>query len=82
MANAKTTPLSSHTQFPTRVALYARVSTTNGQNPEMQLAELRPYVVSRGWTIVEEYTDMGVSGSKDFTASAQQTDGGCSSPEV
>jgi DNA invertase Pin-like site-specific DNA recombinase len=31
----------------------------------MQLAELRPYVVSRGWTIVEEYTDMGVSGSKD-----------------
>jgi hypothetical protein len=24
-----------------RVALYARVSTLNGQNPEMQLAELR-----------------------------------------
>ena len=50
----------------TRVALYGRVSTSNGhQDPEMQLRELREYSSSRGWTIVEEFTDRGVSGSKD-----------------
>jgi hypothetical protein len=32
-----------------RVALYARVSTLNNQDPEMQLAELREYVGRRGW---------------------------------
>ena len=49
-----------------RVALYARVSTSNGhQDPEMQLRELREYAERRGWKIVEEYVDSGVSGSKD-----------------
>lgn len=48
-----------------RVALYARVSTMNGQNPEMQLAELREYAARRGWTITSEYVDLGVSGSKE-----------------
>jgi DNA invertase Pin-like site-specific DNA recombinase len=48
-----------------RVALYARVSTLHGQNPEMQLAELREYASRRGWTITSEYTDLGVSGSKE-----------------
>src|ERR1019366_6126516 len=49
-----------------RVALYARVSTSNGhQDPEMQLAELREYAGRRGWQIVEEFTDQGVSGSKE-----------------
>lgn len=49
-----------------RVALYARVSTANGnQDPEMQLAELREYAVRRGLTIHEEYVDHGVSGSKE-----------------
>lgn len=47
------------------VALYARVSTLNGQNPEMQLAELREYAQRRGWTISGEYVDLGVSGSKE-----------------
>jgi hypothetical protein len=47
-----------------RVALYARVSTLNGQDPEMQLRELREYAGRRGWEIVGEYTDTGVSGSK------------------
>jgi DNA invertase Pin-like site-specific DNA recombinase len=48
------------------VALYARVSTSNGhQDPEMQLAELREYAGRRGWEIVGEYTDQGVSGSKE-----------------
>ena len=48
-----------------RVGLYARVSTTNGQSPEMQLAELREYSARRGWEIFREYVDQGVSGSKE-----------------
>lgn len=48
-----------------RVALYARVSTLNNQDPEMQLAELREYAGRRGWHIVEEFTDQGVSGCKE-----------------
>jgi DNA invertase Pin-like site-specific DNA recombinase len=48
-----------------RVALYARVSTLNGQNPEMQLAELREYAQRRGWEVFSEYCDLGISGAKD-----------------
>ena len=48
-----------------RVALYARVSTANGQDPQLQLSELREYVQRRGWTIAEEYVDNGVSGVKE-----------------
>jgi len=48
-----------------RVALYARVSTLAGQSPEMQLVELREYAARRGWSIVEEYVDRGVSGVKE-----------------
>jgi DNA invertase Pin-like site-specific DNA recombinase len=48
-----------------RVALYARVSTLNSQDPEMQLVELREYAARRGWQIVEEFTDQGVSGCKE-----------------
>src|ERR1700685_2492323 len=49
----------------TRVALYARVSTLNNQDPEMQLAEQREYAGRRGWEIVEEFTDQGVSGCRE-----------------
>lgn len=49
----------------TRVALYARVSTLNNQDPEMQLSELREYAERRCWHVVEEFTDQGVSGSKE-----------------
>ncbi len=48
-----------------RVALYARVSTLNGQHPEMQLAELREYASRRGWNVAGEYVDEGISGSKE-----------------
>src|SRR5215469_5638518 len=47
-----------------RVALYSRVSTNHGQDPELQLRELREYAASRGWMIIEEYVDHGVSGTK------------------
>ncbi len=48
-----------------RAAIYARVSTHNRQNPEMQLAELREYCARRGWEIVGEYVDAGVSGARE-----------------
>lgn len=49
-----------------RVGLYARVSTSDkGQDPTMQLREMREYVQRRGWDITAEYTDVGISGSKD-----------------
>lgn len=46
-----------------RIALYARVSTTD-QTCEMQLRELREYGTRRGWTIASEYVDTGWSGAK------------------
>src|SRR3989304_6095729 len=49
-----------------RAALYMRVSTKNhGQTTETQALALRDYATHRGLTIVEEYRDEGVSGSKD-----------------
>ncbi len=47
-----------------RVALYGRVSTTNGQSTENQLMELRKVAKRAGWEVVAEYTDEGVSGAK------------------
>jgi hypothetical protein len=35
-----------------------------GQDPEVQLRELREYVERRGWEIADVYTDVGVSGAK------------------
>lgn len=48
-----------------RAAIYARVSTMNGQDPTMQTRELREYCQRRGWEIVGEYVDAGVSGAKE-----------------
>jgi DNA invertase Pin-like site-specific DNA recombinase len=48
-----------------RAGLYARVSTLNGQDPEMQLNELCEYALRRGWQVVGEYVDTGISGAKD-----------------
>ena len=48
-----------------KAAMYGRVSTHNGQNPEMQLRELREYCQHRGWDVTGCYTDVGVSGTKD-----------------
>jgi len=47
-----------------KVALYARVST-NGQDPETQLLALREYAKARKLEVFSEYTDVGISGSKD-----------------
>jgi DNA invertase Pin-like site-specific DNA recombinase len=48
-----------------RVVLYARVSTNNGQDPEVQLRELREYCQRRGFEITEEFVDKGISGSRE-----------------
>lgn len=47
-------------------AIYCRVSTVgNGQSPEMQIRELQEYCLRRRWTVVSEFVDEGISGSKD-----------------
>src|SRR6266404_4830836 len=48
-----------------RAAIYARVSTNNGQDPHMQIRELREYCGRRGWDIQGEYVDTGVCGAKE-----------------
>lgn len=49
-----------------RCAIYARVSTANnGQDPTMQTRELREYCERRGWTVSDEYVDVGICGAKD-----------------
>lgn len=49
-----------------RTAIYARVSTSNGQqSPAMQLSTLREYCEARGLEIYKEYVDEGISGAKD-----------------
>ncbi len=45
-------------------AIYARVSTRNGQTTENQLRELRAVARRHGWKIVATYTDDGISGAK------------------
>lgn len=45
-----------------RVAIYTRVST-NHQTTENQRLELRRVAECRGWKIVKEYTDEGISGA-------------------
>jgi DNA invertase Pin-like site-specific DNA recombinase len=46
-----------------RAAIYVRVSTDK-QTIENQLRELRQIAERRGWEIVEEYHDAGISGAK------------------
>lgn len=48
-----------------KAVAYARVSTHNGQDPMLQIRELREYVQRRGWDLAGEYVDQGISGSKE-----------------
>ena len=47
-----------------RVAIYTRVST-DGQSVENQRRELLAVAERRGWEVVQEYSDHGISGAKD-----------------
>jgi len=50
----------------TRAAIYARCSTANnGQDPRVQTRELEEFCERRGWTLLPEYVDIGISGTKD-----------------
>src|SRR5207244_1367386 len=44
-------------------AIYARVSTRKGQDPNTQLVPLRKYTLDRGFTVTREHVDVGYSGS-------------------
>ncbi len=58
--------LQSSTKPALRAALYARISTLNhGQDPEVQLRELREFCQRRGFAIAHEYVDKGISGSRE-----------------
>jgi DNA invertase Pin-like site-specific DNA recombinase len=46
-----------------RCAIYARVSTSD-QRVDNQLYDLRQFAAQRGYEVVAEYTDVGISGSK------------------
>lgn len=49
-----------------KVAIYSRVSTLGkGQDVEVQARELREFAARRGWTVVQEFSDTGVSGAKE-----------------
>ena len=64
MANRNSTCSVTGTGTTPRVALYARVSTTD-QSTDSQLLDLRRYVSDRGWQTFKEYCDNGISGTKD-----------------
>lgn len=58
----------------TRVALYARYSSDlqNERSAEDQLAALRERATARGWEVVKEYADRGISGASLVTRPAVQ----------
>ena len=47
-----------------KIALYARVSTQD-QSVDMQTSDLRHYCEQRGFEVYKEYSDQGISGTKD-----------------
>src|ERR1017187_5814966 len=56
----------SSSKRPIRAALYARISTLNhGQDPEVQLRELREFCQRRGFAIAHEFVDKGICGSRE-----------------
>ena len=54
------------TERETKTVIYARCSLSDkGQNPEVQVDELRRYCQSRGWQVAEILVDHGFTGSND-----------------
>ena len=48
-----------------KTAIYARVSTKEGQDPTVQTRELQEYIERRGWQLVSKYVDVGITGAKE-----------------
>jgi len=66
-----------------KVAIYARISTANnGQSVEMQLRDLRQLAQQRGFEIVAEFCDEGVSGAKDSRPQLDRMPGRCEAREI
>ena len=65
MAQSDCTTVMNSGQTLTKAAIYARVSTLNGQNPDVQTREIEEYCQRRGFEIFSVYVDRGVSGKKD-----------------
>lgn len=57
-------PRGSSSVTPKKIAVYCRVSTIE-QTTDMQVDGLREFAAQRGWTIVREFVDVGISGAKD-----------------
>ncbi|MBY0515370.1 MAG: recombinase family protein [Bacteriovoracaceae bacterium] len=55
-----------------KAVAYARVSTLLNQDPENQLVSIRQLGQARGYDLIEEYVDRGVSGSKDRRAALDE----------
>ena len=55
-----------------KIAIYARVSTSNGQDPESQLLALREYAQARQLEVFNEYVDTGISGSESSRPALNQ----------
>ncbi len=62
---AMTTAIVTKETIRRRIAIYVRISTKDkGQDTMTQLMPLREYAERRGFDIHEEYSDIGISGSK------------------
>ena len=58
------------------VAVYCRVST-NDQHVETQIAAIGKFCAAQGWTIIETYKDIGISGAKDSRPALDQLKKDC-----
>jgi site-specific DNA recombinase len=69
-----------------RAATYTRVSTEeqvqNGTSLETQRARTRGYVDEKGWTLVEEFAEEGVSGAKESRPQLDRLLNACRAGEV
>lgn len=48
-----------------KAVAYSRVSTLLGQDPEHQLVHIREFAKARGFQLVQEYVDKGISGARE-----------------
>lgn len=83
MPSPSPTPSTTNATKPTRAAIYGRVSTTqHGQDVGLQLDELRLVAQQRGWQVVGEFVDVGISGSKQSRPALDKLMGSVRAGEV
>ena len=62
-------------------AIYVRVSTAD-QHVESQLYDLRELAAQRGYEVVQEYKDCGVSGKESETSRSRRAHRRCTAEEI